>query len=100
MVKIAMSLTKAKKTGSWLMHLHAVSDCIPIFAAAGHYSYLKSAYIYVQEMGQLDINHPDIFRKFQKGYHVIHHSSQFWACLTSDLIIEQTLMRPLKLLEV
>ena len=33
MVKVAWSLMKADRTGSWLMHLRAVSDCLPIFAA-------------------------------------------------------------------
>ena len=96
MVKVARSLIKADRTGSWLMHLRAVSDCMPIFAAAGHYNYLKSAYFYVQEMGQLHINHPDVFRKFEKGFHVIRRSSQLWAGLSSDLVIETTLMRSLK----
>ena len=78
------------------MQLRAVSDCIPIFAAAGHYSYLKSTHFRVQEMGQLDIKHPDIFRKFEKGLHVIRRSSHSWTGLSSDLVIEQTLMKSLK----
>src|SRR6218665_3422664 len=85
-----------QRTGSWLMHVRAVSESIPIFAAAGHYNYLKSAHFYVQQMGQLHINHPDVFRKFENGYHFIRRSNQFWAGLSSDLVIEQTLMRSLK----
>src|SRR6218665_3040850 len=77
------------------MHVRAVSECIPIFAAAGHYN-LKSAHFYVQQMGQLHINHPDVFRKFENGYHVIRRSNQFWAGLSSDLVIEQMTMRSLK----
>jgi len=96
MLKVARSLIIADRTGSWLMHVRAVSECIPIFAAAGHYNYLKSAHFYVQQMGQLHINHPDVFRKFENGYHVIRRSNQFWAGLSSDLVIEQTLMRSLK----
>ncbi len=96
MLKVARSLVIADRTGSWPMHVRAVSECIPIFAAAGHYNYLKSAYFYVQEMNQLHIKHPDVFRKFQNGYHVIRRSNQFWAGLSSDLVIEQTLMRSLK----
>ena len=96
MLQIARLLIKADRTGSWLMHLSAVSDCLPIFAAAGHYNYLRSAYFYVQEMSGLEIKHPDVFRKFTNGFHVIHRSNQFWAGLSSDLVIEQTLMRSLK----
>src|SRR6218665_100412 len=36
------------------------------------------------------------FKKFENGYHVIRRSNQFWAGLSSDLVIEQTLMRSLK----
>ena len=73
MLHVARSLIMADRTGSWLMHLSAVSDCLPIFAAAGHYNYLKFAYFYVQEMSELERKHPDAFRKFAKGFHVIRH---------------------------
>src|SRR6218665_3537371 len=96
MLQVARSLVIADRTGSWLVHVRPVSKCIPIFAAAGHYNYLTSSHFYVQQMGQLHINHPDVFRKFENGYHVIRSSNQFWAGLSSDLVIEQTLMRSLK----
>jgi 5'-3' exonuclease len=96
MLQVARALIKADRTGSWLMHLSAVSDCLPIFAAAGHYNYLKSAYFYVQEMSKLEVTHPAVFRKFVLGCHVVRRSNQFWAGLSSDLVIEQTLMRSLK----
>lgn len=96
MVKVARTLIMAERTGSWLMHLHAVSDCLPIFATAGHFNYLKSAYLYVQEMGQLHETNPDVYRKFENGLHVVRRSNQSWAGLSSDLVIEQTLMRSLK----
>ena len=96
MLEVCRSLVAADRTGSWSAHLHAISNCIPIFAAAGHYNYLKSTYFYLQEMSQLSIKHPDVFKKFRKGFHVIHRSSKFWSGLSSGLIIEQTLMRSLK----
>ena len=47
-------------------------------------------------MSQLELKHPNIFQKFQQGFHVIRRSDKFWAGLSSDLVIEQTLMRSLK----
>ena len=47
-------------------------------------------------MSGLEIKHPDVFRKFTNGLQVIRRSNQFWAGLSSDLVIEQTLMRLLK----
>ncbi|KAL2082773.1 hypothetical protein ACEWY4_022591 [Coilia grayii] len=96
MIKVARTLIMADRTGSWLMHLRAVSDCLPIFAAAGHFNYLKSAYLYVQEMSQLEATNSDVFTKFQNGLHVVRRSNQTWAGLSSDLVIEQTLMKSLK----
>jgi len=43
MVGMARMLIKADRTGSWLMHLQAVSNCLTVFAAAGHFNYLRSA---------------------------------------------------------
>ena len=44
MVGMARMLIKADRTGSWLMHLQAVSNCLTVFAAAGHFNYLRSAH--------------------------------------------------------
>ena len=96
MLRTARALIKGDRTGSWLNHLRAVSDCLPIFAAAGHYNYLKSAYHYIQEMSELEREHPCVYRKFLKGFHVIRRTNQFWAGLGCDLVIEQTLMKSLK----
>nr|XP_055038535.1 uncharacterized protein LOC129426304 [Misgurnus anguillicaudatus] len=64
--------------------------------AVGHYNYLRSAYFYLQEMCQLETRHPDVHDKFSREFHVIYCSNQYWAGLSSDLVIEQTLMRSLK----
>ena len=96
MVKIARMLLMADRIGSWDRHLSALGECLPIFAAAGHYNYLKSAYLYLQNMQNLEAKDPAVFQKFQDGFHVIRRSDKFWAGLGCDLVIEQTLMRSLK----
>ncbi|KAJ8364405.1 hypothetical protein SKAU_G00132360 [Synaphobranchus kaupii] len=47
-------------------------------------------------MSQLDVKHPEVYNKFEKGFHVIRRSNQFWVGLSPDLVIETTLMRSLK----
>ena len=47
-------------------------------------------------MNKLHIKHPDVYEHFERGFHVIRRSNNFWAGLGSDLVIEQTLMRSLK----
>lgn len=78
------------------MHIHAVADFLPIFAAAGHPNYLKSTYLYLQKVNALEAENHEVFQKFMRGYHVIRRNDMFWAGLGCDLVIEQTLMRSLK----
>lgn len=47
-------------------------------------------------MDMLENDHPDIYQKFWKGYHVIRRSNRYWAGISTDLVIEQTLMRSVK----
>ncbi|XP_076034952.1 uncharacterized protein LOC143021402 [Oratosquilla oratoria] len=71
MVGIARELIEDDRTGSWLMHLHAVAQCLAIFAAAGHGNYVKSAYLYLQSMTTLEHDMPSVFHRFMNGLHVV-----------------------------
>lgn len=88
MLGIARALVAADQIGSWVMHLGAISACLPIFADDGHPNYLKSARLYLQKMHALKEDNPEIHQKFQSGFHAIRRSSQYWAGLGSDLMIE------------
>ena len=96
MVSLTRKLIEADRSGSWNMHLSAIQECLPIFAAAGHYNYLKSAHWYLQKMLKLENDNKTVFNMFSKGLHVIRRSDKFWGGLGADLVIEQTLMRSLK----
>ncbi len=96
MLEVARSLVKADRTGSWDMHLCAISKCLPIFAAAGHFNYLKSAYLYLQDMTMLETTNTAVVSQFRKGLNVVRRTDKYWAGLGCDLVIEQTLMRTLK----
>ena len=69
---------------------------LPYFAASGHNLYAKSAYVYLQMMHQLEGRQPLVHASFMDGLHVIRRSDRYWAGLSSDLIIEQVLMRSIK----
>ena len=96
MIGILHMFIKAERIGDWNLHLQAVQKMLPYFAAAGHNLYTKSAYIYLQKMQQLPESHPDIHTSFLNGYHVICRSDRYWAGLSTDLVIEQVLMRSIK----
>ena len=38
--------------------------------------YAKSAYIYLQTMSNLQETHPQVYAKFQEGYHVVRRSDR------------------------
>ena len=47
-------------------------------------------------MFNLKTEHPNVQQRFDEGFHVVRRSDRLWAGLSSDLIIEQVLMRSLK----
>ena len=96
MVDILRRFLKSERTGNWKLHLQSVSDMLPYFAASGHNLYAKSARLYLQDMMQLENTHPEVFKSFLEGHHVVRRSDRFWAGLSTDLVIEQVLMRSLK----
>ena len=96
MIDILRRFIRAERTGNWLLHLSVVQEMLPYLAAAGHNSYTKSAYLYLQKMTSLHETHPAVFDDFIAGHHVVRRSNRAWAGLSSDLTIEQTLMRGAK----
>jgi hypothetical protein len=96
MIRILKTFTKAERTGNWEQHLQTTMKMFPFFAAAGHSNYLKSNYVYVQNMMSLKDTKPLLYHVFQSGHHVIRRSDQYWAGLSSDLVIEQDLMSTMK----
>lgn len=96
MVAILRRFLKAERTGNWELHLQSVREMLPFWAASGHNLYTKSAYVYLQMMLDLPESHPDVYKMFMQGYHVVRRSDRYWAGLSTDLIIEQVLMRSVK----
>ena len=87
---------KAERTRHWELHSSAMQDKIPYLAAAGHNLYTKSIQVYLQNMLQLEQSNPDVYHSFTAGKHAIRRSDHFWAGLSTDLVIEQVLMRSIK----
>ena len=96
MVQILCKFIKAERTGQWELHLQVVHDILPYLAAAGHNAYTKFAHLYLQHMLYLGEDHPDVLKDFENGLHVIRRSDRYWGGLSTDLVIEQVLMRSVK----
>jgi len=90
MVDVLRKFIKAERTANWDLHLQAIYDMLPFFAAADHNLYAKSAYIYLQMMLDLQTKHPEVCKSFQDGLHFMRRSDRYWAGLSTDLAIEAT----------
>lgn len=96
MVKLLKQFIKAERTGNWNLHLASLRQMLPYFAASGHNLYAKSVHLYLQKMDALQDSHPHVYKSFHDGLHVIRRSDRYWSGLSSDLVIEQALMRSVK----
>jgi len=74
-----------------------VSQILNLFAAAGYRNYAKCGRLYLQMMMDLPDKYPWLFERFSSGRsHSIRHSDRHWAALSTDLIIEQVMMKSVK----
>ena len=96
MVGILRPFIRAEHTGNWALHSQAIQDMLPYLAASDHNLYTKSARVYLQQMNDLKAEHADVQQRFDDGFHAIRRSDHHWTGLSSDLIIEQVMMRSLK----
>ena len=59
--------------------------------------YAKGCRLYLQMMMDLPNSHPWLYRMFaEHGLHAVRRSARFWGGLSTDLVIEQTLMKAVK----
>ena len=96
MVGMLLKFIRAERLGLWDLHLQSAVEMLPFLAASGHNLYVKSVWIYQQEMAKLQTSHPPIFEAFEQGGYTIRRSERRWAGLLADLVIEQEYMRILK----
>ena len=96
-IEMLLRFLKAERSRNWMLHLQTFRKMIPFFAASGHHLYAKSSYMYLKTMSELPNTHSNVQQMFQNGFHTIRRSDKFWAGLSSDLVIEQTLMQSVKI---
>ena len=96
MVDILRNFVRSERTGDWKLHLQTLRDMLSYLAAAGHNAYTKSIHVYLQRLDQLPLMHPEVQKHFDNGLHVVWQTDRYWAGLSTDLVIEQVLMRSVK----
>ena len=96
MILILRKFITAERLGDWDLHLSTLAEMLPYLAASGHNLYTKSVVIYLDHMRRLPHTHPDVYQHFMDGKHCVRRSDRLWAGLSTDLVIEQDLMRSIK----
>ena len=75
MIEILRKFIRAEHTGNWELHLQSIQAILSYMAASGHNSYTKSDMLYLQQMSNLPIQHPNVQQHFSEGLHVIRRSN-------------------------
>jgi hypothetical protein len=94
-ISLLKLLIRAERMSDWHLHIFSISQMINLFAATGHNNYTRCARLYV-EMLDLPTNNPWLYEQLVNGGHVARRSNKFWAGLSTDLTIEQSMMKALK----
>ena len=100
LVELLKQFIQAQRTGNVMLYLKSMQDMLPYLAASGHNNYVKSITIHLQDMLELEENTSHLFQLFNSGLFVVRRRDRFWAGLPSDFVIEQVLMRTVKILVV
>ena len=96
-VRLLKLFIRAVRTCNWNLHLFVFSQMLPLFAATGHNNYAKSGRLYLQIMQDLPHTHPLLYEQFVSNKcHAVRRSNKHWAGLSTDLAIEQIMMKALK----
>ena len=64
-------------------------------AASGHN--INTSQMNLQSMVRIESEHPVVYQKLVDGFHVVWRSERKWARLTTDLGLEQVLMKSMKM---
>lgn len=112
MVLIAKSFIRSEKMGDIKQQLQILAQMLPLFHVAGHFHYAKCTHVYIQKMTELfekmtemsnasNLNDPlykHLYDFFENGYNTGRRAdNSFWSGVFTDMLIEQDLMRILKI---
>ena len=93
MITILRNFITAERLGDWILYLETLKQMLPYLAASGHNLYTKSVVVFLNDMQDLPLKHPEVYQQFLDGMHVVRRSNRQWAEISPDLAIEQGLVR-------
>lgn len=99
MIDIAKQFYHAERSGNWKNVVKCTELMLPFFHSSGHYLYAKSCTLHLQDMKELPLKlDPFIYDKFvNQSMFTVRRSRKFYCGNWTDMTVEQSLMRELKL---
>ena len=88
MIKILLSYIHAEGSGEWQEHLSATAEMAEYIAAADHTKYIKAVMCYLNEMGNIQTEAPEIYEAFERGYFTVKRSSGEFNAIWTDMALE------------
>ena len=83
--------------GDWQGYLNSIKEMLPYFHASGHFPYAKSAHLYLQDMLQLEkLKNQSVYQRFIEGFFTVRRSDKFNCGTSTDMVIEQSMMKSMK----
>ena len=79
MIDILRNFIRSERIEDWTLHFQTLRNMLPYHAAAGHNSYTKSIYVYLQRLAKLSVQQPEVRRHSMEGRHVVRRSDRYWA---------------------
>ena len=64
MITILRNFITAERLGDWILYLETLKQMLPYLAASGHNLYTKSVVVFLNDMQDLPLKHPEVYQHF------------------------------------
>ena len=91
MVTSLLQFLKAERTGNWKLHLSSIAAMLPHFFAMDRQNYACYLPVYLADMQQLELTHPDVYNEFAAGNHSISRTGHPFSQVSTDMALEQSI---------
>ena len=96
MMSTVKLLIKADRDGNFLLHINAVGEVLPIFAALDGINYLRCLMFYHETLKALPTTHPYLYQQFLLGNFVVKTNVGSFNAVPADMKLEQSINRSAK----
>ena len=88
LVQILLRFIRAEREGNWDLHLSSFAAMLPWFAVYDHTNYTRWGAVYLTDMKNIEVTHPDVFAEFVAGNFVVKKTGQSFNQISTDQALE------------